>query len=98
MIFEGVQVEGGVQEALELQEVRVLAAGGRSSGRFTSSIPNTHTHTSVCHMQLLIKHEYVLNVLSDVCSVLEHYCVTPFVISMYSKQEVIWDSFQLCIY
>lgn len=46
VIVEGVQVECRVEEALQLHQVRILAAGGGSGSRSTTSIP---THTYMLH-------------------------------------------------
>lgn len=39
MVFEGVQVEGSVEETLQLQKMGVLVSSGRGSGRLAAGIP-----------------------------------------------------------
>ena len=58
MVFEGVQVEGSVQETLQLQQVGILASGSRSSSRFTTSIPR-HTNTHIMKTQTENLHEFI---------------------------------------
>ncbi len=43
VVFEGVQVEGSVEETLQLQKMGFLVSSGRGGGRSAASIPAHRT-------------------------------------------------------
>lgn len=61
VVFEGVQVEGSVEETLQLQKMGVLVSSSRGGGRLTPGIP-THGNTewAICeNIENLVSHDSV---------------------------------------
>lgn len=50
VVFEGVQVEGSVEETLQLQKMGFLVSSGRGGGRSAAGIPAHRTTAEFVHI------------------------------------------------